>query len=79
MRRNAKVKPASGRVLVRKAALTASSASRRSFPAWIDAADGATFSAATVTPRVRDALVLRAVGKKKSNARSEAPDGPGLR
>lgn len=67
MRRALKVKiPATGMPL-RKAALSASAASRRAFPAWISADDGAVaFSAVAVTLRVRDALVLRTVSKKKS-------------
>jgi len=64
MRRLLKVKAASAHAPLRKAATSASAASRRNFPAWIDASDGAAFSANTVTPRVRDALVLRKVNGK---------------
>jgi hypothetical protein len=62
MRRNVKVKSLATRVPLRKAAMSASAAARRAFPAWIDAADGTTF-AAMVMPRVRSALVLRTVQK----------------
>ena len=67
MRRPTKVK--ASRVLLRKAALSASPASRRPFPAWIVADEsGVAFPAkAAVTPRVRDGLVLRRVSKKKSS------------
>ena len=67
MRRLVKVKAT--QLLTRKAALTASAASRRPFPAWISAEDsGVAFSArAAATPRVRDGLVLRRVSKKKSS------------
>lgn len=80
MRRAAQVKPASAGLPRRKSALSASAASRRVFPAWIDAADGAAFSTKkVVTPRVRDALVLRTVPlKKPANPRS-ATHGPGAR
>ena len=78
MRRNIKVKALSTRVPVRKAALSASAASRRPFPAWIDANDGPAFPV-TVTPRVRNALVLRTVSKKKSANPRTASDGAGAR
>ena len=58
--------------------MSASAASRRNFPAWIDAGEGAAFSVTAVTPRVRDALILRKVQKKSANPRS-ASDGPGAR
>ena len=68
MRRSVKVKALANRVPVRKSALTASAASRRPFPAWIEDEDAIAFSAkAAATPRVRDGLVLRAVSKKKSS------------
>lgn len=79
MRRNVKVKALSTRVPLRKAAMSASSASRRPFPAWIDAGDGAAFSATAVTPRLRHALVLRKVGPKKSTNPRSVSDGPGAR
>jgi hypothetical protein len=54
------------RVLLRKATSASSAGLRRVFPAWIDASDhGLPFSAVTVTPRVRDGLVLRQVAKGK--------------
>ena len=66
MHRTAKVKPLAQRVLLRKSAMTASAAARRGFPAWIDAGERAVaFPAVNVTPRVRDALVLRAVMMRK--------------
>ena len=61
MRRIAKVTAA--RLPLRRAA-TGLAASRRPFPAWIDAEQGLVFSALTspaVTARVRSGLVLRAV------------------
>lgn len=62
-----KIKTLAARVPLRKAATTASPASRRPFPAWIDADERTvTFPAAVATPRVRDGLILRAVAKKKS-------------
>lgn len=71
MARHLQVKSATSRGARRKSALTASAASRRPFPAWIDAAEGLAFATKAVTPRVRDALVLRAVQQKKSaNPRS---------
>jgi hypothetical protein len=77
MRRNTKVKAAANRTPLRKSALSASAASRRAFPAWIDANDGSTFSA--VTARVRDALVLRTVNRKKSAASRSTSHEPGAR
>ena len=75
-----KVKALVTRVPVRKAATSSSSAARRSFPAWIDASErGVTFSAAAVTSRVRDGLVLRVVAKKKSAQPKKASDGHGAR
>lgn len=72
MRRPTKVK--ASRVLLRKAALSASPASRRPFPAWIAADEsGVAFPAKTaVTSRVRDGLVLRRVSKKKSSSGKSA-------
>jgi hypothetical protein len=72
MRRVVKVKALAIQVPLRKAALSASPAARRPFPAWIEADDEAVaFPArAAATPRVRAGLVLRAVSKNKSsNAR----------
>jgi hypothetical protein len=64
MRRPLKVKAPSAHAPLRKAATSGSAVSRRNFPAWIDASDGDAFSTNTVTPRVRDALVLRKVTRK---------------
>jgi hypothetical protein len=75
MRRNLKVKAVSTRVPLRKAATSATAAARRPFPAWIDAADGATFTAVAVSPRLRSALVLRTVQKKSANPRSAHGSG----
>ncbi len=73
MRRPAKVPAAASRLPRRKSALTSSAAARRSFPAWIDAAERTvTFPAVSVTARVRDSLVLRAVAKPKSG-KSKGP------
>lgn len=50
---------------------------RRRFPAWIDAAEGEVSLSpvdATVTPRVRDGLVLRRVAKRPSKKTSKASD-----
>ncbi|HVS54415.1 MAG TPA: hypothetical protein VHD62_18810 [Opitutaceae bacterium] len=66
MRRHLKVKALATGVPLRKAATSGSAASRRAFPAWIDAGDGAAFSATAVRARVRSSLVLRTVGKSKS-------------
>lgn len=79
MRRLVKIKTA--RVLVRKAALTASPASRRPFPAWITADDsGIAFPAkAAAIPRVRDGLVLRRVAKQKNKGGKGAANESGAR
>jgi hypothetical protein len=66
MRHHAKVKALAAGIPLRKAVGSASAATRRAFPAWIDAGDGTAFPVAAVQPRVRDALVLRTVGRKKS-------------
>ena len=81
MRRLAKTKIASARVLARKAKVATAVQPRRAFPAWIDATErGVAFSAAGVTPRVRDGLVLRLVARKKKIASSRrTSDGPGAR
>ena len=61
-------------------AMTASAASRRSYPAWIDANERTVaFTAVSVTPRVRDALVLRTVVKGKTAKAKVAPSAPGAR
>jgi len=64
---------------LRKAATTASAASRRAFPAWIDAADGSTFSATTVTQRVRNSLILRTVTKRKAATTRSVSHASGAR
>lgn len=80
MRRAPKVKLVAVRVPLRKSAMSASAASRRGFPAWIDAGEhGVAFSAAAVTPRVRDGLVLRKIGKKKSRGARNLSDAHGAR
>lgn len=80
MRRHAKIRALSTRVPLRKAALTASAAARRPFPAWIDANEGAVaFPAVAVTPRVRDALVLRTVVRAKQPGARSSHDAHGAR
>ena len=81
MRRAPKVKIVTARVLARKAKVSALHATRRTFPAWIDASErGVAFSATGVTKRVRDGLVLRIVGqKKKTVAAKKSSDGSGAR
>jgi len=74
LRRAVKVKALATRVPLRKAALSASPAARRPFPAWIDAAETVvTFPVKTATPRVRDGLVLRIVSKKKKPSKTPSP------
>ena len=78
MRRAVKVKALATRVPLRKAALSASPASRRPFPAWItDEDNDVAFPAkAAVSPRVRDGLVLRRVANKKAaSSRGNAAKG----
>ncbi|MEX2043927.1 MAG: hypothetical protein WD941_01145 [Opitutus sp.] len=54
------------RIPLRKSAMTATAASRRPFPAWIDADECvAAFSLSAVRPRIRDRLVLRTVRKRR--------------
>jgi hypothetical protein len=82
MRRVVKVKALATGAPLRKAATTSSAASRRNFPAWISADDsGVAFTAkgVGVTPRVRDALVLRLVGKRKPVSAKSSSHGPGAR
>ncbi|MSU49982.1 MAG: hypothetical protein EXS37_13000 [Opitutus sp.] len=76
MRRAVKIKAPANRIALRKAALSASPASRRPFPAWIVADEsGVAFPArALVTPRVRDGLVLRVVSKNKIPNVKVSPD-----
>ena len=81
MRRIAKTKIATVRVLPRRAAAAATVWSRRDYPAWIDASDrGVSFSATCATPRVRDGLVLRLVAqKRKIGSSRRTPDAHGGR
>jgi hypothetical protein len=51
---------------------------RHVFPAWIDASAGLTF-VSLVTPRVRDALVLRLVAPVKPGRGRSASDAPRVR
>ena len=75
-----KVKTLATRVILRKAVTSATAAARRPFPAWIDAGEhGVAFSAATVSPRIRDGLVLRTVAKTKSARPGNPPDADGKR
>lgn len=76
MRRPVKVK--ANRMLPRKAAMSASAASRRPFPAWIVADEsGVAFPAHVgATPRIRDGLVLRSVSTKNlSNRKASGAKG----
>lgn len=77
MRRKVKTLPS--RVPLRKAVTSSTAAARRPFPAWIDAGSGVAFSAALVSPRVRDGLVLRTVALKKSAGLRNPSDAPGRR
>jgi hypothetical protein len=81
MRRVVKVKTPASHVPLRRAAMTASAASRRTFPAWIAADEnGIAFPArAAARPRVRDALVLRAVSKNKLSSGKGSNHGAGVR
>lgn len=81
MRRSVKIRALSTRVPLRKTGKGPSASARRAFPAWIDADEGdVAFPAkAGVTPRVRDALVLRTVSKKKSSSAKGSSDASGAR
>lgn len=83
MRRISKTKIAVVRVAVRKspaATVVAPTPPRRVYPAWIDANDrGVAAVPATVTPRVRDGLVLRVVGQKKNVHPRNPTHGSGAR
>ncbi len=80
MRRIVKAKRLFPRVQLRKSALSASSAARRGYPAWIDASDrAAPFPAVNVTARVRDALVLRRVAREKTTTGKGLSHGHGTR
>ena len=66
MSRAPKIKIVAARMLAPKASRIVGPTERRTFPAWIDANErGVAFHATTVTPRVRDSLVLRLVGRAK--------------
>ena len=62
MKRSAPAKVSAVRASLRQDA--AALALRPAFPAWIDAEQGISYPA-TVTPRVRDCLILRLVERKK--------------
>lgn len=83
MRRTSKAKVAVVRVPLRKSTAVAAIvpiAPRRAFPAWLDASErGVAFSATSVTPRVRDGLVLRVVGQKKTVHVRNPTHGSGAR
>lgn len=80
MRRPIKIKPLSSLGQLRKSALSASAAARRAYPAWIDASEHAVaFTAVSVTPRVRDALVLRTVAKRKATTAKGSNHASGAR
>lgn len=75
-----KIKALSTHMPLRKAAMSASAAGRRSFPAWIDAGDRTvTFSAASAVPRIRSALVLRTVARTKPASPRIPTDADGTR
>lgn len=79
MRRSTKITVSVARFPLRKAA-TPAAAPRRAFPAWIDASEGGpALPALTVTPRVRDGLVLRVVPKRKLTPAKGSSHGPGAR
>ena len=81
MRRAVKVKALATSVPLRRAALTAAPAARRSFPAWIAADEAAVAFPArgAVTSRVRDGLVLRKVSKKKNIGAPRSSHAPRAR
>jgi hypothetical protein len=75
-----KTKTLSTPLPLRKAAMSASIASRRSFPAWIDAGERVvTLSAAIAVPRIRDALILRTVARPRPATPNLPPDADGAR
>ena len=83
MRRSTKSQPVSAPVPVRKA-VTATSvvapSSRRGLSVAIDPrARGVALAATPVTSRVRDGLVLRVVGRKRSVQMRNLSHGPGAR
>lgn len=81
MQRIAKI--TTSRLALRKTA-AAISVGRRAFPAWIDSVGAIPFPAlvlvrASVTPRVRDSLVLRSVDSGKARRSRPFFDAPGGR
>lgn len=79
MQRLSKVKISSAARPAHRKATGSVAPSPRAFPAWIDDAEpGFVFTAVAVTPRVRDALVLRSVELPKPAARTSG-HGPGAR
>ena len=82
MHRSTKINVAVAHRPVRKTVVVPSalSPSRRGLPAWIAAAGRTVaFPAATVTSRVRDGLVLRAVGVKEKATMRKPSHGAGAR
>ena len=83
MRPSNKVKVVITQLPLRKSAavpVLASISSRRSGPTWIAAGEcGLVMSATSVTSRVRDGLVLRVVGKRKSTLVRTLSHGSGAR
>jgi hypothetical protein len=69
-------KISAARQLVRK--IVTAIAPRHAPMAWIDSEHGIAFSA-MVTPRVRDGLVLRPVGAKRSGRGRSSSDANGFR
>jgi hypothetical protein len=80
MRRPVVVKRLSARALKRRSAVSASAAARRVFPAWIDAGESSVSAPGhLVLPRVRDALVLRVVSRRKGAKAKGGGHGGGSR
>lgn len=79
MSRAPKIKIVAARMLAPKAPRVGALV-RRAFPAWIDASECAVaFNAKAVTPRVRDGLVLRMIGRAKQPTPRKPAHGPGAR
>ena len=77
MRRPVVVQRLSARALKRRSAVGAPG---RAFPAWIDAGETAVApSAPLVLPRVRDALVLRTISRRKGGRGKGGGDAGGGR
>ena len=77
MKNSAKAKVSAVRSSLRQVA--AAFTLRPTYPAWIDADSGLSFSATIVTPRVRDSLVLRLVEPKKPHPLRHASYAHGAR